>query len=100
MLTPTTRLRLQAILERIGNDKPVSLQERIDVQKFADHDQGVGLWLRQARRRRSEAGPGDGIDRFLDALQLGPSEPEAPYRPGEDDIEDWFGSAPGWLRRS
>lgn len=100
MLTPATRLRLQAILARIGNDEPVTLQERIYVQKFADHDQGVALWLRQARRRRSEAAPVDGIDRFLDALQLGPSEPEAPYRPGEDDIEDWFGNAPGWLRRS
>ena len=100
MLTPATRLRLQAILERIGHDEPVTLQERIDVQKFADHDQRVALWLRQARRRRCESAPADGIDRFLDALQLGPSEPEAPYRPGEDDIEDWFGSAPGWLRRS
>jgi len=62
MLTPATRLRLQAILNRIGNDEPVTLPERIDVQKFANHD--------------------------------------ATYRPGSDDIEDWFGGAPGWLRRS
>ena len=100
MLTPATRLRLQAILERIGKDEPVTLQERIYVQKFADHDQGVAHWLRQARRRRSQPAPGDGIDRFLDALNLGPVDPEATYRPGDDDIEDWFGHAPGWLRRS
>ena len=43
---------------------------------------------------------GDGIDRFLDALNLGSGEPEPPYRPGEDDIEGWLGGAPGWLRRS
>ena len=36
MHTPSTRLRLQAILERIGADQAVSLQERIDGQKFAD----------------------------------------------------------------
>jgi hypothetical protein len=99
MLTPATRLRLQEILARIGNDQPVNLQERIYLQKFADHDQNVASWLRQARRRRHRSGPGDGIDRFLDALNLGPSEPDDTYRP-DDDIEGWFGGAPRWLRRS
>jgi hypothetical protein len=97
--SPATRLRLQEILARIGNDQPVTLQERIYLQKFADHDQSVASWLRQAGRRRHRSGPGDGIDRFLDALNLGPSEPDATYRP-DDDIEGWFGGAPGWLRRS
>ena len=100
MLTPATRLRLQGILERIGNDEPVSLQERIYVQKFADHDQGVASRLRQARRQRSQSATADGIDRFLDALNLGPGDPDGTYRPGDDNIEDWFGGAPGWLRRS
>jgi hypothetical protein len=100
MLTPATRLWLMEILERIGNDEPVSLQERIDLQKFADHDQSVAGWLRQARRRRHKASGGDGIDRFLDALNLGSGEPDDNYRAGEDDIEGWFGGAPGWLRRS
>jgi hypothetical protein len=100
MLTPSTRLRLQAIIGRLGNDEPVSLQERIYVQKFADRDQAVAGWLRAARRRRLGREPADGIDRLLDAMNLGPSEPGAPYRPGEDDIEGWFGGAPGWLRRS
>jgi len=45
MLTPSTRLRLQAILDRIGSDQPVTLQERIYVQKFADRDQGVAAGL-------------------------------------------------------
>jgi len=99
MLPPATRLRLLEILARIGNDQPVTLQERIDVQKFADHDQRVATWLRQARRRRHRSGPGDGLDRCLDALNLGPSEPDDIYRP-DDDIEGWFGGAPGWVRRS
>lgn len=105
MLTPSTRLRLQAILERIGSDQPVSLQERIYVQKFADRDQGVAAWLLKARRRQRQLSPlppavGDGIDQLLDQMNLGPVDPEASYRPGDDDIEGWFRGAPGWLRRS
>jgi hypothetical protein len=100
MLTPATRLRLQGILERIGRDEPVSLAERIELQKFADRDQTVADWLRRAHRRRRDTTPADGIDGFLDALNLSAGEPETPYRPGEDDIEGWFGGAPGWLRRS
>jgi hypothetical protein len=100
MLTPATRLRLQEILGRIGRDEPVSLRERIYVQKFADRDASVAAWLRKASRRQRGEMPSDGIDRLLDGMNLGPSEPRPPYRPGEDDIEDWFGDAPGWLRRS
>jgi len=100
MLTPTTRLRLQEIIARIRDDEPVSLPERIYVQKFADRDQGVAGWLRQARRQQLGQVPGDGIDRLLADMNLGCSEPGAPFRPGEDDIEGWFGGAPGWVRRS
>lgn len=105
MLTPSTRLRLQGILKRIGSDQPVSLQERIYVQKFADRDQGVAAWLLQARRRQLQHLPQDsmardGIDHLLEQMYLGPADPDASYRPGEDDIEGWFGGAPGWVRRS
>jgi len=99
MLSHATRLRLREILDRIGNDQPVSLQERIYLQKFADRDQGVADWLRQARRQRSQT-PADGLDRLLDGLNLGSGDPDATYRAGEDDLGDWFGGAPGWLRRS
>ena len=100
MLTPATRLRLQEILGRIGRDEPVTLSERISVQKFADRDPTVSGWLRQARRHRSGSRPADGLERLLDDLNLGPSDPEERHRPGQDDIGDWFGGAPGWLRRS
>ncbi|MEY4354592.1 MAG: hypothetical protein ACK40D_08720 [Cyanobacteriota bacterium] len=105
MLTPSTRLRLQAILARIGADQPVTLQERIYLQKFADRDQGVAAWLLKARRQQLQQSPAeptgrDGIDHLLDQMNLGPVDPDSTYRPGEDDIEGWFGGAPGWLRRS
>ena len=54
MLTPSTRLKLQAILRRIGHNESVSLSERIYVQKFADHDATVASWLRRARRMQRE----------------------------------------------
>ena len=51
VLTPSTRLRLQGILNRIAADQSVTLAEGI-------------------------------------------------YAPGGEDLGDWFGGAPGWLRRS
>ncbi|MFM9046615.1 MAG: hypothetical protein ACKOOH_02975 [Cyanobium sp.] len=88
MLTPSTRLRLQAILDRIESDQPVTLQDRIYVQKFADRDQGVAAWLLQARRRQLqqsavERTPKDGIDQLL-RTQPGapPNQPSISSSPG------------------
>lgn len=105
MLTPSTRLRLQAILERIRSSQPVTLQDRIYVQKFADRDQGVASWLLQARRHQLRGSGGDkevkdGVDQLLEQMNLGSADPDTTFKPGEDDIGDWFGGAPGWLRRS
>jgi hypothetical protein len=102
MLTPATRLRLQEILRRIGEDQSVSLEERIYLQKFADRDQAVAGWLRQARRQQ-QARSGDGVDRLLAQLDLGSVDPAPPFRPDPEDpgdLGDWFGQAPDWLRRS
>jgi hypothetical protein len=52
MLTPNTRLRLQDIIGRIAESQPVSLRERIYVQKFADRDASVWSWLRRAASLR------------------------------------------------
>ncbi|MFM7266155.1 MAG: hypothetical protein ACKO45_09625 [Cyanobium sp.] len=100
MLTPTTRLRLQGILNRIAADEAVSLAERIYVQKFADRDACVAGWLRQARRRQQGLAPVDGLDRLLADLNLGSAEPDERPPQGGEDLGDWFGGAPGWLRRS
>ena len=99
MLSTSTRLRLQEILERIACGAPVSLSERVYLQKFADRDATVASWLRRARRRQLGQG-GDGIDRLLADLDLGPSEPDEGFDPGDDDLGDWFRGAPSWLRRS
>lgn len=102
MLTPSTRLRLQEILRRIGHGDAVSLQERIHVQKHADRDPTVAGWLRQARRFQQQRS-GDGIDRLLGQLNLGDPEAGRGFRPDPDDpgdLGDWFSQAPDWLRRS
>lgn len=100
MLTPATRLRLQEIIGRIALDRPVSLDERIYLQKFADRDQTVAGWLRRARRRQLVGEPRGGLDRLLADVDVGEVEPDHPRRIDPDDIGDWFGGAPGWLRRS
>lgn len=102
MLTPSTRLRLQNIVHRIGADQEVSLQERIYLQKFADRDHAVAAWLRQARRRQ-QAASSQGLDRLMAELDLGEVDPGAAFRPDPEDpgdLGDWFGQAPDWLRRS
>jgi hypothetical protein len=99
MLTTNTRLRLQEILERIASGAPVSLCERVYLQKFADRDATVASWLRRARRRQLGQAEHP-IDRLLADLDLGPSEPDEGFDPGNDDLGDWFRGAPPWLRRS
>lgn len=100
MLSTSTRLRLQAILERIACSQPVSLAERVYVQKFADRDPTVASWLRRSRRRQQGGDGADGIEQLLADLDLGSPEPDERFRPGEDDLGDWFSGAPPWLRRS
>jgi hypothetical protein len=97
MLSPQVRLRLHAVLQRIARGEPVSLQERIELQKHADRHPTVAGWLRRARREQQGA-PGDGIERLLRDLDLGSADPEPGSDP--DDLGDWFSGAPGWLRRS
>ena len=102
MLTPSTRVRLQNIVHRSGADEAVSLEERIDLQNFADRYTVVATWLRQARRRQ-QAASSQGVDRLLAELDLGDVEPGPSFRPNPEDpgdLGDWFGHAPDWLRRS
>jgi hypothetical protein len=100
MLTPTTRLRLQEIIGRIADSRPVSLHERIYVQRFADRDASVGSWLRRAQRRRICGAPASDLERFMGALDLGDPLDPGGFDPKRDDLGDWFSGAPNWLRRS
>jgi len=100
MLTPSTRIRLQTIIERIARSEPVSLKERIYVQKFADRDPSVWGWLNKAQTAQQEGREKTGLDRFLADMNLGEIGPRGAFDPKNDDLGDWFSGAPSWLRRS
>ena len=100
MLTTQTRLRLQSILKRLAADQTVSLKERIELQKYSDHDPTVGAWLCRAKIQQRRRNGDDVGDPLLDALDLGSSEPHSEFHPEQDDLGDWFQGAPPWLRRS
>jgi hypothetical protein len=100
MLTPSTRLRLQGIIAKISDSRPVSLEERIYVQKFADHDASVSSWLRRAQRLQRNGRPKPGLDCFLMDMDLGETGADSCFDTHRDDLGDWFSGAPNWLRRS
>ena len=100
MLTPSTRLRLQDIIGRISDSQPISLSERIYVQKFADRDASVWSWLRRAQRTQQRGELDTELERFMVQMDLGESSDSRPFNPNRDDLGDWFSGAPNWLRRS
>ena len=101
LLSYQKRQKIQGIIKRIAQDKSISLEERIYVEKFAQHNSTISLWLKKANslRRNGEKNDG-GIDNLLQALGLDGHDKETHFNPNEDDISDWFSGAPDWLRRS
>lgn len=100
MLTPNTRLRLQDIIGRIAESQPVSLRERIYVQKFADRDASVWSWLRRAQREQSQGKSDTDLEIFMAQMDLGEPCDSRGFDPSRDDLGDWFTGAPSWLKRS
>ena len=101
LLSNQKRLKIQAIIKRIVRDQEISLEERIYVEKFAQHNSTISLWLKKANslRRNGEKSKND-IDKLLQSLGIEGLDKENHFNPNEDDISDWFGGAPDWLKRS
>ena len=101
LLSNQKRLKIQGIIKRIVQDKSISLEERIYIEKFAQNNSTISLWLKKANSfRRSGVKNDGGIDNLLQSLGIDGIDRENHYNPDEDDISDWFGSAPSWIRRS
>lgn len=100
MLTPSTRLRLQDIIGRIADSQPISLSERIYVQKFADRDASVWSWLRRAQRKQRRGEPQTDLERFMVQMELEEPSDSRGFDPSREDLGDWFSGAPSWLKRS
>ena len=100
MLTTSTRLRIQEILNRLAIGKRVTLEERIYINKYAMKNQNVSSWLRKASRLQRDQPTSNAIDELLNGLDLNSNEPNSTYNPEQDDLGEWFSGAPSWIRRS
>ena len=101
LLNNQKRLKIQEIIKRISLDKEVSLKERIYIEKYAKHNSQISLWLKKANSiRRHGIQSEGGINGLLQSLGIDGLEKENHFDPNKDDISDWFGGAPDWLKRS
>ena len=76
-LTNKTRLKIKDIVKRISLDEPVSLEERIYVEKFAKHNSTIWTWLKKANSlRRYGKQKSDGINGLIQNLGLDGLETE------------------------
>ena len=100
MLTTSSRLRIQEILTRLSKGNPVTLKERIYINKYATKNQNVSSWLRKASRIQRNQASSNPIDELLDGLDLSSDEPHSTFNPDRDDLGEWFSGSPSWIRRS
>ena len=101
LLSNHKRLKIQEIIRRISLDKDVSLKERIYVEKYAKHSPIISLWLKQANSIRRHGKQTEGsINSLLQSLGIDGLDRENDFNPNKDDISDWFGGSPDWIKRS
>ncbi|WP_269604048.1 hypothetical protein [Prochlorococcus marinus] len=100
MLTTSSRLRIQEILNRLSAGNQVTLEERIYINKYATKNQNVSSWLRKASRIQRNQPVDNQIDDLLNGLDLSSEDPNSTYNPDRDDLGEWFTGAPSWIKRS
>ena len=101
LLSNEKRIKIQGIIKKISLNQTVTLEERIYVEKFAQHNSTVSFWLKKANsRRRYGIQREDGINHILQSLGIEGLDKERYFNPNNDDISDWFGGSPDWIKRS
>ena len=101
LLNNQKRLKIQEIIRRISLDKEVTLKERIFVEKYAKHSSLISLWLKKANSiRRHGVQNESSINGLLQSLGIDSLDRENHFNPSKDDISDWFGGSPDWIKRS
>ena len=101
LLSNQKRLKIQSIIKRISLDKEVSLKERIFVEKYAKHCSIISLWLKKANSIRRHGLQNEGsINGLIQSLGIEGLDGENHFDPNNDDISDWFGGSPNWIKRS
>ena len=100
-LTNKNRLKIKDILNRIAENKEVSLKERIYLEKLSKHNSTIWTWLKKANSmRRYGKQNADGINGLIQNLGLDGLETENHFDPQNDNLADWFSGSPDWVRRS
>ena len=101
LLNNQKRLKIKEIVRRISLDKKVSLKERIYVEKYAKHCSRISLWLKKANSiRRHGLQSEDNINNLIQSLGIEGLDEDNHFNPNKDDISDWFGGSPDWIKRS
>ena len=94
MLSTNYRLKLQKICDKIVKGETVELSEIIWAEKLAKSNQSAATILRQSRRKAMNPDmTEDNLDGFLNALDLGPVDPNDKGVRGfnsPDEIADFF----------
>ena len=94
-------LKIKEIIRRITLDKEVLLNERIFVEKYSKHSSTISLWLKKANSIRRHGVQSDiSINGLLQSLGIDGLDGENHFNPNKDDISDWFGGSPDWIKRS
>jgi hypothetical protein len=89
MLSTSYRLRLSTICNNIALCQPIALEDRIWAQKLGEANRTAAGMLRRAHRYAANPDmPEEGMDAFLNALDIG-GQPKRRFE-GPDDIADWF----------
>ena len=91
---------IKKILIRISKGDEVSFKERIFIEQAADKDQTLRSWLTKARRMQQGNYPNNKVDKLLNALDLGSTEPVTINKPDPEELGNWFSGAPSWVARS
>ncbi len=101
LLSTQKRLKIQEIVRRISLDKEITLKERIYVEKYAKHSSTISLWLKKANSIRRHGVQNKGsINRLIQSLGIDGLDRDNHFNPNKDDISDWFGGSPDWIKRS
>ena len=100
-LSIQTREKIQEIIRRISVNEDITLQERIFVENHAKNSSSIWTWLKRASsiRRHGEQNQ-ESINGLIQSLGLDGLDPENQFNPKKEDIAEWFGGAPDWVRRS
>tara|TARA_Y100000589_G_scaffold306373_1_gene321021 strand:- start:123 stop:431 length:309 start_codon:yes stop_codon:yes gene_type:complete len=100
-LSIQTREKIEDIIKRISINEDITLHERIFVENHAKNSSSIWALLKKALSLRRHGNQNqESINGLIQSLSLDGLDSENRFNPKNDDIYEWFKSAPDWVRRS